>query len=60
MTPRNAYGYQQKTEREKPNIQQSNMSMEEMFKKIMADQGHFVAYLRHTQLATKIMEKQFG
>ncbi|XP_049399876.1 uncharacterized protein LOC125863958 [Solanum stenotomum] len=42
------------------NTQSDNMSMEEMLKKIMADQTQLVADVRNNMLATQKLEKQFG
>ncbi|XP_049365277.1 uncharacterized protein LOC125830110 [Solanum verrucosum] len=55
-----SHGYQQQAQQEQPNNQQSNMSMEEMLKKIMADQAHVAADVRHNQLPNQNLEKQFG
>jgi len=53
----NAYGYQQQAQWEKPSKQPNNMSMEEMLKKIMADQAQLAADVRNNQLATQNLEK---
>uniref|UniRef100_M1DVU1 Integrase core domain containing protein n=1 Tax=Solanum tuberosum TaxID=4113 RepID=M1DVU1_SOLTU len=56
----NANGYQPQAQREQPKQQTENMSLEEMLKKIMADQAQLAADVRNNQLATQNLEKQFG
>uniref|UniRef100_M1E1B9 Integrase core domain containing protein n=1 Tax=Solanum tuberosum TaxID=4113 RepID=M1E1B9_SOLTU len=55
----NAHRYQQQAPREQPNKQPNNMSMDEMLKKIKADQAQLTADVRNNQLATQNLEKQF-
>ncbi|XP_015164041.1 uncharacterized protein [Solanum tuberosum] len=56
----NANGYQPQAQREQPKQQTGNISVEEMLKKIMADQAQLAADVRNNQLATQNLEKQFG
>lgn len=56
----NTQGYQGQMKREQPNRQSGNMSVEEMLKKIMADQAQLVSHVRNNQLDTQNLEKKFG
>ena len=55
----NAYGYQPYAQREYPKQHFRNMNVEDMLKKILADQAQSHAYVRNSQLSTNILEKQF-
>lgn len=52
-------GYQSQLQREKPKQQTINMSVEDMFKKIMENKAQLAIDMLNNRLATHNMEKQF-